>query len=226
MTSPPQPAARPERRAAGVTRSERRAAGVTGSRRRASRPPGPPRTRRSEGTGSHLSPAGPDGTPLPDRCPARRRSSQRGGAETRRPGAPPCRGVSRSAPAADPRLREQRSFADDLGKLLDDAEALFRPTVTRSSGEPRQLSAGAGIGYSSLALATPAPSPGASVWTFPRRCWWGAPYCFPGCGKLQPIPTRPTGRIHLAGDYLGTLCSETAIASGMAAATAAEGQLN
>lgn len=53
-----------------------------------------------------------------------------------------------------------------------------------------------------------------------------APYCLPGRGKLQPILTRPTGRIHLAGDYLGTLCSETAIASGMAAATTEEGQLD
>jgi protoporphyrinogen/coproporphyrinogen III oxidase len=40
-----------------------------------------------------------------------------------------------------------RSFRDFVGPLPGDADALFRPTVTRSAGEPEQISAGAGIGY-------------------------------------------------------------------------------
>jgi oxygen-dependent protoporphyrinogen oxidase len=46
----------------------------------------------------------------------------------------------------------------------------------------------------------------------------GAPYCFPGRGKLQPTLTRRSGRVFLAGDYLGTLYTETAIGTGVAAA--------
>lgn len=55
----------------------------------------------------------------------------------------------------DYRVRQQRiydfesnrSFADFIGPLPDDAMALFKPTVTRSAGELDQVSAGAGIGY-------------------------------------------------------------------------------
>ncbi len=46
----------------------------------------------------------------------------------------------------------------------------------------------------------------------------GAPYCFPGRGALQPTLTRPGGRVFLAGDYLGTLYTETAIQTGFTAA--------
>lgn len=46
----------------------------------------------------------------------------------------------------------------------------------------------------------------------------GAPYCFPGRGKLQQALTRRGGRVFLAGDYLGTLYSETAIQTGLSAA--------
>ncbi|MGW0712074.1 aldehyde dehydrogenase family protein [Streptomyces sp. NPDC002643] len=46
----------------------------------------------------------------------------------------------------------------------------------------------------------------------------GAPYCFPGRGRLQQTLTRRSGRVLLAGDYLGTLCTETAISSGLSAA--------
>jgi oxygen-dependent protoporphyrinogen oxidase len=46
----------------------------------------------------------------------------------------------------------------------------------------------------------------------------GAPYCFPGRAKLQPVLTRRSGRVFLAGDYLGTLYTETAIGTGLAAA--------
>ncbi|KAA9394346.1 FAD-dependent oxidoreductase [Kocuria coralli] len=43
-----------------------------------------------------------------------------------------------------------RSFQEYLGNISPEAEALFRPTVTRSAGDPEQISAGAGIGYFSL----------------------------------------------------------------------------
>jgi oxygen-dependent protoporphyrinogen oxidase len=46
----------------------------------------------------------------------------------------------------------------------------------------------------------------------------GAPYCFPGRGKLQPALMGRSSRVFLAGDYLGTLYTETAIQTGFAAA--------
>ena len=47
----------------------------------------------------------------------------------------------------------------------------------------------------------------------------GSPYCFPGRGALQPTLTRRGGgRVFLAGDYLGTLYTETAVATGFTAA--------
>ncbi|MCW4466661.1 FAD-dependent oxidoreductase [Glutamicibacter sp. MNS18] len=52
-----------------------------------------------------------------------------------------------------------------------------------------------------------------------QRWRTGAPYCFPGRAALQPVLTNPARRIFLAGDYLGTLYTETAISSGFAAAT-------
>lgn len=51
-----------------------------------------------------------------------------------------------------------------------------------------------------------------------QRWRTGAPYCFPGRGKLQPALTSLSGRVFLAGDYLGTLYTETAISSGLTAA--------
>jgi protoporphyrinogen/coproporphyrinogen III oxidase len=44
------------------------------------------------------------------------------------------------------------------------------------------------------------------------------PYAFPGRAALQPALEQPLGRIHLAGDYLGGVYTETAISSGQAAA--------
>jgi oxygen-dependent protoporphyrinogen oxidase len=56
---------------------------------------------------------------------------------------------------ADRRLRvlaygDDRTFADWLGPLPDDAAALFRATVTRSTAEPHQIAFGHGAGYFSL----------------------------------------------------------------------------
>lgn len=53
----------------------------------------------------------------------------------------------------------------------------------------------------------------------------GAPYCFPGRGKLQQALTRRDGRVFLAGDYLGTLYTETAIQTGLSAAREAQSLL-
>lgn len=72
--------------------------------------------------------------------------------------------VSRYAKVVEPRpgehpsVRQQRiydfmndvSFADFVGELPPDAEALFKPTVTRSSADMHEMSAGAGVGYFSL----------------------------------------------------------------------------
>ncbi|SDO88975.1 protoporphyrinogen/coproporphyrinogen oxidase [Desulforhopalus singaporensis] len=46
----------------------------------------------------------------------------------------------------------------------------------------------------------------------------GVPFCFPGRAKLQPKLTRPSGRIYLAGDYLGTFYTETSIQTATTAA--------
>lgn len=54
----------------------------------------------------------------------------------------------------------------------------------------------------------------ASVKKFPL----GSAYIFPGRAKLQPTLMNPKGRLFLAGDYLGTFYTETAIQTGFAAA--------
>lgn len=40
-----------------------------------------------------------------------------------------------------------KTFSDYTGELPEDADAIFRPTVSRSTGDPEQISAGAGVGY-------------------------------------------------------------------------------
>jgi oxygen-dependent protoporphyrinogen oxidase len=46
------------------------------------------------------------------------------------------------------------------------------------------------------------------------------PYVAPGRSALQPALEQPLGRLHLAGDYLGGVYTETAIATGQSAASA------
>ena len=46
------------------------------------------------------------------------------------------------------------------------------------------------------------------------------PYAAPGRSELQPALERPLGRVHLAGDYLGGVYTDTAISSGQEAALA------
>ena len=53
----------------------------------------------------------------------------------------------------------------------------------------------------------------------------GIPYPRPGRAALQAELTRPLGRIHLAGDYLGTWYTETAILTAQSAAAAARVQI-
>jgi oxygen-dependent protoporphyrinogen oxidase len=51
-----------------------------------------------------------------------------------------------------------------------------------------------------------------------KRWAVGSPYCFPGRAALQPTLTRGSDRVFLAGDFLGTLYTESAISSGFEAA--------
>jgi protoporphyrinogen/coproporphyrinogen III oxidase len=50
-------------------------------------------------------------------------------------------------------FEDDRTFADWLGPMPGDAAALFRATVTRSTAEPEEISAGQGIGYFALVWA-------------------------------------------------------------------------
>jgi oxygen-dependent protoporphyrinogen oxidase len=59
-----------------------------------------------------------------------------------------------------------------------------------------------------------------------QRWETGAPYCFPGRGALQPALTRRDSRVFLAGDYLGTLYTETAVQTGFSAAQEAASLLS
>jgi oxygen-dependent protoporphyrinogen oxidase len=69
-------------------------------------------------------------------------------------------GVVRKRAGESGAMRQQRiydfanetSFEDFIGKLSEDAAALFKTTVTRSAGDMDEISAGAGIGYFSLVL--------------------------------------------------------------------------
>jgi oxygen-dependent protoporphyrinogen oxidase len=51
------------------------------------------------------------------------------------------------------------------------------------------------------------------------------PYAAPGRAALQPALERPLGRVHLAGDYLGGVYTDTAISSGQEAALAVRASL-
>ncbi len=53
-----------------------------------------------------------------------------------------------------------------------------------------------------------------------KRWERGLPYPAVGRSRLQPALTRPLDRVHLAGDYLGTWYTETAVQTGLAAAQA------
>jgi protoporphyrinogen/coproporphyrinogen III oxidase len=54
----------------------------------------------------------------------------------------------------------------------------------------------------------------------------GLPYPRPGRHRIQPALERPLGKVFLAGDYLGTWYTDTAIQTGMAAAGAIRARLD
>jgi oxygen-dependent protoporphyrinogen oxidase len=56
--------------------------------------------------------------------------------------------------------------------------------------------------------------PGSVVEGSVQRWPLGLAYNYPGRGKIQSTLTRPYGRLHLAGDYLGSLYTETSIRTG------------
>ena len=58
-----------------------------------------------------------------------------------------------------------------------------------------------------------------------KRWEKGLPFPRVGRSRLQAALTRPLGRVHLAGDYLGTWYTETAVQTALAAARAARGDL-
>lgn len=54
----------------------------------------------------------------------------------------------------------------------------------------------------------------------------GQTFNFPGRARLQPIFTRDNGRVHLAGDFLGTMYTETAITTGTLAGVDVKSKLS
>ena len=84
------------------------------------------------------------------------------------------------------------------------------------------------VGYLALAIYLDAVLPGFAghvVEAEIQRWPTGAPFCFPGRAKLQPALRRRTGRVFLAGDYLGSWYAETAALTGAWAAANAREQL-
>ncbi|SDK32919.1 NAD(P)/FAD-dependent oxidoreductase [Lacicoccus qingdaonensis] len=63
--------------------------------------------------------------------------------------------IAKRKPHEDYASRQQRilefmnnkTFSEYTGILPEDADAIFRPTVSRSTGDPEEISAGAGVGY-------------------------------------------------------------------------------
>ncbi len=58
-----------------------------------------------------------------------------------------------------------------------------------------------------------------------KRWERGLPFPRVGRSRLQPALARPLDRVHLAGDYLGSWYTETAVQTGLAAARAARSEL-
>lgn len=66
-----------------------------------------------------------------------------------------CGKVNKPREGRDYRVHQQRiydlmadkTFSESTGPLSGEADAFFRPTVSRSSGDPEEISAGAGVGY-------------------------------------------------------------------------------
>lgn len=122
----------------------------------------------------------------------------------------------------------KRSFS----MLFNTANVLRRPGATRSPGGSLMVYAAAGFARRLAALDDEAVAQRfrndlAAIYPEARdvveeivvqRWERGLPYPRVGRSRLQKALTRPLGRIHLAGDYLGTWYTETAIQTAVAAA--------
>jgi oxygen-dependent protoporphyrinogen oxidase len=130
----------------------------------------------------------------------------------------------------------RRSF----NMLFNMASVLRRPGLPREPGGSLMAYSGAGLAGSlwdeddddvrdTYLADLDAVLPGAAgvVKEVVVQRWpHGLPYVRPGRHRLQPALERPLGRVHLAGDYLGTRYTDTAITSGSAAAAAARARLS
>jgi protoporphyrinogen/coproporphyrinogen III oxidase len=129
----------------------------------------------------------------------------------------------------------RRSF----NMLFNTANVLRRPGEPRSAGGSLMVYAAADLGRALLAerdddirsrfradLEDMFPEARRVVDDIVIRRWErGLPFPRPGRALLQPALTRPLGRVHLAGDYLGTWYTETAAQTAEQAAAAARRQI-
>jgi protoporphyrinogen oxidase len=110
---------------------------------------------------------------------------------------------------------DDESFSDRIGPLPPDVDAMFRCTLTRSSGEPEELDLCAVFPEVTRRIED------VVIQRWPR----GIPFAHVGRGRLQAPLTRPLGRLHLVGDYLGTRYVETCAENAEAAALRIREQL-
>ncbi|MFH8252545.1 protoporphyrinogen/coproporphyrinogen oxidase [Microbacterium sp. B2969] len=124
----------------------------------------------------------------------------------------------------------KRSFAIALNQasIVRGTESVRRPGGSFMTFSPAALGKAlldksdeevAGIHLADLEKVLDSPGFSRTVVEAKTERWANAsPYCAPGRAKIQPILTRGGGRVFLAGDYLGTLYTETSITSGFSAA--------
>jgi oxygen-dependent protoporphyrinogen oxidase len=123
--------------------------------------------------------------------------------------------------------------------LFNTANVLREQSPTRAPGGSLMVYSGAGLGRRMLELSDEQVTSVYlddlnAVYTDARRAvrevviqrWErGLPYPRPGRYRLQPALERPLGNVYLAGDYLGTWYTDTAIPRGWAAAEAIRARL-
>jgi len=138
---------------------------------------------------------------------------------------------------------------DDLYALATPKRSfsmLFNTTNVRRAGETSRASGGSFMVYAAAGFArrlehlddaairdifladlhTVLPATRGIVEEVVIKRWEkGLPFPRVGRSRLQAALTRPLGRVHLAGDYLGTWYTETAVQTALAAARAARGDL-
>lgn len=130
----------------------------------------------------------------------------------------------------------QRSFS----MLFNTANVLRQPGKARAPGGSLMVYAAAGVARRLAGLGDDAvrdrfltdlhelypQTRGLVAEVVIHRWERGLPFPAVGRSRLQPALTRPLGRVHLAGDYLGTWYTETAVQTGLAAAAAARRDLD